>query len=239
MKNKNIGNFISECRKAKGLTQKQLADKLYVSDKAVSKWERNICLFDISLIQPLADILGVSVNELLEGKHLDQKDDQEILSKIKQYSQKKIKHLRILYGIALLSTVIITLYLIYQFSYEILVQHNYVTYVIIALCFGGYCAFFTKLQLPDYYDENRIHFVSTGIMRINIPGISFNNNNWFKINQVIIVWSIFMLVTIPLLYMLTSMLSFTEIWITYQTLICIVILSSLFIPLVVCAKRYE
>lgn len=239
MNNKNIGNFISECRKAKGLTQKQLAEKLYVSDKAVSKWERNICLFDISLIQPLADILGVSVNELLEGKHLDQKDDQEILSKIKQYSQKKIKHLRILYGIALLSTVIITLYLMYQYSYEILVQHNYVTYVIIALCFGGYCAFFTKLQLPDYYDENRIHFVSTGIMRINMPGIRFNNNNWFKINQVIIVWSIFILVTIPLLYMLTSMLSFTEIWITYQTLICIVILSSLFIPLVVCAKRYE
>lgn len=239
MKNKNIGNFISECRKAKGLTQKQLAEKLYVSDKAVSKWERNICLFDISLIQPLADILGVSVSELLEGKHLDQKDDQEILSKIKQYSQKKIKHLRILYGIALLSTVIITLYLMYQYSYEILVQHNYVTYIIIALCFGGYCAFFTKLQLPDYYDENRIHFVSTGIMRINIPGIRFNNNNWFKINQVIIVWSIFMLVTIPLLYMLTSMLSFTEIWITYQTLIYIVILSSLFIPLVVCAKRYE
>lgn len=239
MNNKNIGNFISECRKAKGLTQKQLAEKLYVSDKAVSKWERNICLFDISLIQPLADILGVSVSELLEGKHLDQKDDQEILTKIKQYSQKKIKHLRIFYGIALLCAIIITLYLMYQYSYETLVQHNYITYVIIALCFGGYCAFFTKLQLPDYYDENRIHFISTGIMRINMPGIRFNNNNWFKINQVIIVWSIFMLVTIPFLYMLTSMLSFTKVWITYKTMICIVLLSSLFIPLVVCAKRYE
>lgn len=239
MKNKNIGNFISECRKAKGLTQKQLAEKLYVSDKAVSKWERNICLFDISLIQPLADTLGVSVSELLEGKRLDQKDDQEILTKIKQYSQKKIKQLRIFYGIALLCAIIITIYLMYQYSYETLVQHNYITYVIIALCFGGYCAFFTKLQLPDYYDENRILFVSTGIMRINMPGIPFNNNNWFKINQVIIVWSIFMLVTIPFLYMLTSMLSFTKVWISYKTMICIVILSSLFIPLVVCAKRYE
>lgn len=208
MKNKNIGNFISECRKAKGLTQKQLAEKLYVSDKAVSKWERNICLFDISLIQPLADILGVSINELLEGKHLDQKNDQEILSKIKQYSQKKIKHLRILYGIALLSTVIITLYLMYQYSYEILVQHNYVTYVIIALCFGGYCAFFTKLQLPDYYDENRIHFVSTGIMRINMPGIRFNNNNWFKINKVIIVRSIFMLLVCPIFFGISLYTSF-------------------------------
>ena len=62
MEHKDIGNFIAERRKAKGLTQKQLAEKLYVSDKAISKWERNICLFDISLIQPLADILDVSMN---------------------------------------------------------------------------------------------------------------------------------------------------------------------------------
>ena len=97
MEHKDIGNFIAERRKAKGLTQKQLAEKLYVSDKAISKWERNICLFDISLIQPLADILDVSINELLEGKLLDSKQDDEVIQKIKQISQNKRKHWRMIY----------------------------------------------------------------------------------------------------------------------------------------------
>lgn len=65
--NKSIGAFICEQRKAKGLTQKELAEKLNITDKAVSKWERDICYPDISLIIPLAEILEISTSELLNG----------------------------------------------------------------------------------------------------------------------------------------------------------------------------
>ena len=65
MDQKRIGKYIAECRKAKGLTQKSLADLLLVSDKAVSKWERGICLPDIGLLVPLTEILDISVNSLL------------------------------------------------------------------------------------------------------------------------------------------------------------------------------
>ncbi len=65
-----FGLFLSYLRKEKGMTQKQLADKIFVSDKAVSKWERGLSLPDISLLIPLAELFEVSVTELLEGEKL-------------------------------------------------------------------------------------------------------------------------------------------------------------------------
>ena len=66
----NFAKFLTELRKAKGYTQKELAEKLFISDKAVSKWERSLSMPDISLLIPLAEILEVSVTELLEGRRL-------------------------------------------------------------------------------------------------------------------------------------------------------------------------
>lgn len=68
MEKKTIGGFISALRKANGMTQKDLADKLNVSDKAVSRWERDECAPDLSLIPVIADIFGVTADELLRGE---------------------------------------------------------------------------------------------------------------------------------------------------------------------------
>ena len=65
-----IGKFIAENRHALGWTQAQLGERLGVSDKAVSKWERGVCLPDAALYFPLCDLLGVSVNELFAGERL-------------------------------------------------------------------------------------------------------------------------------------------------------------------------
>lgn len=62
-----FGQFLNQLRREKGWTQKDLAERLYVSDKAVSKWERGLSLPDVALLLPLAGALGVSVTELLEG----------------------------------------------------------------------------------------------------------------------------------------------------------------------------
>ena len=63
-----FGAFLARLRKEKGMTQKELAERLFVSDKAVSKWERALSLPDVALLIPLADCLGVSVAELLRGE---------------------------------------------------------------------------------------------------------------------------------------------------------------------------
>lgn len=67
-----FGAFLLELRKEKGYTQKQLAEKLFVSDKAVSKWERGLSLPDITLLGPLAEILGVTVTELLQAQRISE-----------------------------------------------------------------------------------------------------------------------------------------------------------------------
>lgn len=68
MEKKTLGNFIAALRRANGLTQRELAEKLNVSDKAVSRWERDETLPDLSLIPALADVFGVTADEILRGE---------------------------------------------------------------------------------------------------------------------------------------------------------------------------
>ena len=72
-----IGKFIAEKRKEKGYTQEQLAVIFGISDRAVSKWERGINLPDASLMLELSSLLGVSVNELLSGEMIEEKNYME------------------------------------------------------------------------------------------------------------------------------------------------------------------
>lgn len=70
MEQEMIGKFISACRKEKGLTQMQLAEKLNITNRAVSKWETGKSMPDVSLMLDLCNILGITVNELLSGERI-------------------------------------------------------------------------------------------------------------------------------------------------------------------------
>ena len=88
-----IGRFIAERRKKANLTQMQLAEKLGITDKAISKWERGIAMPDTSIMLKLCDILGISVNELLCGEKIDmennnQKNEQLFLEMAKELEKK-------------------------------------------------------------------------------------------------------------------------------------------------------
>ena len=88
-----IGKFIAECRKNANLTQMQLSEKLGITDKAISKWERGISMPDTSIMLELCDILGISVNELLSGEKIqmennDQKNEQLLLEMAKELEKK-------------------------------------------------------------------------------------------------------------------------------------------------------
>ena len=96
MENENIGKLISRRRKEKGMTQKDLADKLNVTDRAVSKWERGICCPDISLLKDLSNILGISISKLICGEELsDESINKTILYTEKNIKQKVIKYFNI------------------------------------------------------------------------------------------------------------------------------------------------
>ena len=88
-----IGKFIADCRKQKNLTQMQLSEKLGITDKAVSKWERGVAMPDTSIMLELCDILSISVNELLSGEKIDmennnQKNEQLLLDMAKELEKK-------------------------------------------------------------------------------------------------------------------------------------------------------
>ena len=88
-----IGRFIAERRKKANLTQMQLAEKLGITDKAISKWERGVAMPDTSIMLELCDILGISVNELLSGEKIDmennnQKNEQLLLEMAKELEKK-------------------------------------------------------------------------------------------------------------------------------------------------------
>lgn len=78
MNTTDVGRFISELRKEKGLTQKELAEKLSVTDKAVSKWETGRSAPDISLLVSLSEILGVTVIEILNGEKIEKESFPEV-----------------------------------------------------------------------------------------------------------------------------------------------------------------
>ena len=88
-----IGKFIAECRKQKNLTQMHLAEKLGITDKAISKWERGIAMPDSSIMLELCGILGISVNELLSGEkngmeNINQRNEQLLLEMAKELEKK-------------------------------------------------------------------------------------------------------------------------------------------------------
>ena len=70
MDQEQIGKFIANCRKERNLTQEQVAEKLGVSNKTVSRWETGNGFPDVSLLQPLCELLNISVNELLLGEKI-------------------------------------------------------------------------------------------------------------------------------------------------------------------------
>jgi transcriptional regulator with XRE-family HTH domain len=94
MKNDNMAKFILEKRKQNNLTQKQLAVKLNISDKTVSKWERGMGYPDISLLVPLAEALGVTANDLLNGEERDASpiESDKIIESTVQYVNKLKLH---------------------------------------------------------------------------------------------------------------------------------------------------
>ena len=97
MDKEKLGLFVSRLRKEQNMTQKELAERLGVTDKAVSKWERGLSFPDISLIEPLADTFDVSVMELLQGKRMPKEETisvelaQEVLDDSLRISDREIQ----------------------------------------------------------------------------------------------------------------------------------------------------
>ena len=114
MNQTEIGRFIAKCRKEKKLTQAQLAEKLNITDRAVSKWETGKSMPDSSIMLELCEILGITVNELLSGEEIDmesyEKKADENLIALKRKDENNVKKnviISILYSAAFLTGIMV------------------------------------------------------------------------------------------------------------------------------------
>lgn len=243
-----FGTFVAELRKERGFTQQELADRLFISNKAVSKWERGQSIPDVGLLNPLADNLGVTVAELLRGEQMTKdtvdlceaedlvkktilisEEEQEKRRKNKRFWKKAWAVCTALAGAEILALVsFVPLSTLELWNYLMLVEF-------FSLCFGGYFCFFAKEVLPVFYDENKLNFYSDGFFRMNIPGVWLNNSNWPHVVNAARTWLLGMLVVYPILFALARAILPT------MAMLPLTLIGSLsfFIPIVWAAKKYE
>ena len=224
-----FGDFVAARRKEQRLTQKELAQRLLISDKAVSKWERGLSLPDVQLLIPLAEQLNVTVTELLEcqqvpqQKAMDAEQVEALVQKTIHLSegQQQKNQQRRRKGVVLLglTAVIVCMELALLVLSGRLTVHFFL---------------FSKDTLPAYYDTNKISTYSDGVFRMNLAGVSFNNSNWPKIMQVCRCWTVLTAVLMPVGY---SLLWSMNKWFHYGIAVLLVI--SLFVPVYAVAKKYE
>ena len=105
--------------------------------------------------------------------------------------------------------------------------------------FGAYFWLFVQTRLPGYYDSNRIGNWSDGPLRMNVPGVTFNNRNWPYIVKTLRIWSAVTMVVYPLVHLAAALL-LPDLWRWLQTYVFLVaIIGGMFIPLVVVGKKYQ
>lgn len=251
-----FGSFLSARRKENNFTQKELAEKLFISDKAVSKWERGLSLPDISLLIPLADILGITVTELLEGKLMEDSagaDAQQVeklvkkalafSDKLPEISKAKKKKHWFIFGaciLAVLAEWLICFLISGSFQQLFVLNNEILVLQILSLFFAAYFWIRAKEQLPAYYDENRICFYNDGFFEMNLPGLCFNNRNWTHILRVGRIWSLLGATVFPFCYLCISLLLPNRWYSILSTgILLLFTLGGLFVPIYIVGKKYE
>ena len=245
---KKMGSFIAQLRKEKGFTQKELAERLFLSDKAISKWETGVSIPDTTMLIPLADLLGVTVTELLACERMEANttiDADKVENILKatitcsdEEQQKHTQHKKQWSFIYIVCLFLSLAELLYCHINGYLSQ-NLLTFIGICAVCGGYFCIFAKTKLPTYYDDNRINLYSDGIFRMNVPGVAFNNTNWPHILHALRVWTSVSIVLYPAIWVLISIfLPETYVYVGGYVLLFLT-LASMIIPIYVLGKKYE
>ncbi len=247
--NDKFGKFLSAMRKEKSMTQKELADKLFVSDKTVSKWERGNSMPNVTLLLPIADVLGVTVTELLKGEKISDEKllttsevDNLVINSLDLSARNSIRQQKknwifaFLISIGILITEIILL-MVSGISIKQMADSLWVSAIM--LLFASWFCIFAKDLLPTYYDKNKINFVSQGIFKIHMVGLSFNNGNWTYVLTVFRVFTLSTAILYPIFFYISLLIGGVALWDVVKYVSIVVLLIGLIIATYIIGKKYE
>ena len=158
------GKFIAECRKKNNLTQAQLAEKLNITDRAISKWETGKAMPDSSIMLELCDILKISVNELLSGEvikmeNYNEKLEKNLLDMVKQKEQsdKRLLTIELIVGIILAITLLVIVGIVDSAK----IEENIKLLIIIPSLISFIAIAFVMVrieQVAGYYECSKCHY---------------------------------------------------------------------------------
>ena len=158
-----IGKFIAQCRKDKNLTQAGLAEKLNITDRAISKWETGKGMPDSSIMLELCNELGINVNELLSGERIDMKDyDKKAeenlleLKKQKEDSDRRMLKLEIVIGYTTSITFMILIFVASFIEMQNWIRILLISFGMITFAIGMHNALRIE-QTAGYYECNKCH----------------------------------------------------------------------------------
>ena len=216
-------------RKEKSMTQKELADKLFVSDKTVSKWERGNSMPNVTLLIPIADVLGITVTELLKGEKISENNslntdeveklvinslDLSVRDTIRQRKKNWISGITI----------------------EQMRDSIYISFLMLIF---AVCCIFVKEVLPPYYDKDKINFVSQGVFKIHMPGLAFNNGNWIYLLTVFRLFTLGVAILAPILCYLCISIGGVDLWNSIKYPSILILLAGLIVATYIVGKKYE
>ena len=220
-----FGSFLAQLRREKGMTQKELAACLYVSDKAVSKWERGLSVPDISLLVPLAEQLNVTVAELLQGCRVEEEqrftreETEELIRKALIFSaepterrQARTQKFLPLYGVSVVLGLVETAAV---WAVGLAGTEGAMMLLIIHVC----------------------NFAQ-GAFHMHIPGVYYNNRNWLHVLKAMRVWCVVSTLLTPLCTAAAVVFEQATGWQVWRAVL-IGYIASLFGAIVIPAKKYQ
>lgn len=230
-----FGAFLQALRKEKNMTQRQVGDKLFVSDKTVSKWERGESIPNVSLLLPIAAFFDVSVDELLKGERsysVEPVTETQMRAAVEKRVKTYRKKWQLLFAVSALLAAIGTV-LLWKGAPRSFEGTSMLTAMM--LIFGAWLCFFAKEALPIYYDNHRIGFVTQGIFRINLVGLAINNGNWPQLLAVLRGYSL----AVPAFGPYASFLLERQNHLEWQEPLVWLVLGAMILMLYGVGKRYE
>jgi len=158
-----IGKFIQEKRKEKKLTQAELAEKLNITDRAISKWENGKCMPDVGIIPEICEILNITINDIFSGEVVDMKNNEKILeqnllemTRQKEEKDKQLLTLEIFIGIV--STVVLLGSILLVGIFELSKLPATIIITISSIIFAvGMCLALKIEQVAGYYECSNCH----------------------------------------------------------------------------------
>ncbi len=181
-----IGKFISSKRKEKNMTQSELAERLNITDRAISKWENGVCLPDASNMPDLCKILNITINDLFSGEVVDMKNNEKMLeekllemTKLKEQRDKELLSLEIFIGIIV---TVILLTCIFIASYINMENRLRIVLIIVGIIpFAiGICYSLRIEQIAGYYKCSNCNYKYVPLYKSVLFSVHINRTRKMK-----------------------------------------------------------